>query len=186
MNCNESLGIMLDILYSEEVEPSLAYSFFRHLKECPECDAEFRELVETRGILGHWSEVEESSGQEVSGRGLFTARRLNWWGLVQKAAATVLIIMGAAAAAQEMGLIPEPAANLPEQELSRMINEIVVERQSEGWMVIGEALVTLKEDLDARDRRQNEVFYRDLDEIEERFLSVMEQNREEPGGMTSQ
>ena len=186
MKCNESLGIMLDILYGEEVEPTSAYRFFCHLKECCECDAEFKELVETREILGSWDGVDETPGPETFREGFFQTRRFNWWGLVQKAAATLLIIIGGAAAAQEVGLIPERTASLPEAELARMINDIVVERQAEGWMVIGEALVTLKEDLDAKDRRQTEVFYRDLDEIEERFLAVMEQTRLGSEEMTSQ
>ncbi len=103
---------------------------------------------------------------------------------MQKAAALVLMVFGAAAAGQAVGWIPEKQVELPEEQLIGMINDIVVERQSEGWMVIGRALVSLKEDMDARDRLQQEVFYEDLSEIEERFLRVMEESRPAAGEAT--
>ena len=185
MKCNESVDMMLDIIYGEDVEPSKAYEFYSHLKACAGCDAEFRELSETREMLGGWLKEGEDS---VPDKGLADFRPLrshNWWGTVQKAAALLLMVFGAAAAGQAVGLIPEKKVELPEEQLIGMINDIVVERQSEGWMVIGKALVSLKEDMDARDRLQQEVFYGDLSEIEERFLRVMEESRPGDGEATS-
>lgn len=184
MKCNESIDMMLDIIYGEEVEPHKAYGFFNHLKECGRCDGEFRELAETREMLGGWIKEGEASDPEEGLADLRPVRSFNWWGMVQKAAALVLMVFGAAAAGQAVGLIPEKQVELPEEQLIGMINDIVVERQSEGWMVIGRALVSLKEDMDARDRLQQEVFYEDLSEIEERFLRVMEESRPAAGEAT--
>ena len=83
MECKESIDIMLDIIYGEEVEPSTVYEFFEHLKDCSGCDREFRELTETRVMFREWS-----SGQEVGeAPQVFPVRRKpglrfsgNWWG----------------------------------------------------------------------------------------------------------
>lgn len=186
MKCDESIDIMLDIIYGEEVDPSKAYEFFNHLKSCSRCDQEFRELTETRGMIREWSsdEIVPDSGG-ISGE--FHSRpRVNWWGAVQKIAATVLIFIGGLAAGQAVGLVPKGQVDLPEAQLTRLINDIVVERQSEGWMVIGQALISMKEDMDLREREQTDVFYEDLTDMEERFLRVMEEARLNSREMTSQ
>ena len=186
MKCNESIDTMLDIVYGEEVDPEKAYEFFSHLKGCPGCDREFLELAETRTRLGSWIGKDTAQEQPEASRIHLPARRFNWWGTVQKIAASLLIAAGAIAAGQAVGVIPQKQVQIPEAQLTRMINDIVVERQSEGWMVIGKALVSLKEDVDARDRQQEEVFYEDLNKMEERFLRVMEQNQSKSRELTSQ
>lgn len=187
MKCNESIDIMLNIIYGEEVDPEKAYGFFSHLKECTSCDLEFKELSETRVMLGDWVAEEEEVPEKEAVAGIhLPRRRINWWGTVQKIAATLLIAIGAVAAGQAVGLIPGKQVEIPEGQLTRMINDVVVERQSEGWVVIGKALVSLKEDIDSRDRQQTEVFYEDLTEMEERFLRVMEESRLQSREMTSQ
>ncbi len=186
MKCNESIDIMLNVIYGEEVEPEKVCGFFNHLKECAGCDQEFNEMAETRTMLGSWitedevPEMKKDSGIRLPGR------RMNWWGTVQKIAATLLIAAGAVAAGQAVGLLPQKQVQIPEAQLTRMINDIVVERQSEGWMVIGKALISLKEDVDSRNRQQAEVFYEDLTQMEERFLRVMEENQAKSREMTSQ
>ena len=187
MKCSESIDIMLNVIYGEEVDPEKAYGFFCHLKECASCDAEFRELSETRVMLRDWDTAEEEgSSSEVSAGSYLPRRGFNWWGTMQKIAATLLIITGAVAAGQAVGFIPEKQVEIPEVQLTRMIHDIVVERQSEGWVVIGKALVSLKEDMDSRDQMQTEVFYEDLTEMEMRFLSVMEENQLQSRELTSQ
>jgi hypothetical protein len=186
MKCYESIDIMLDVVYGEEVDPGKAYEFFGHLKECQSCDLEFREMAETRASLGSWIGKDITQELPQVSRIHLPASRFNWWGTVQKIAASLLIAAGAVAAGQAVGIIPQKQVQVPEAQLTRMINDIVVERQSEGWMVIGKALVSLKEDVDARDRQQAEVFYEDLNEIEERFIKVLEQSQSKSRELTSQ
>jgi len=189
MECKESIDIMLDVIYGEEIEPSVTYDFFQHLKECEACGGEFREMTETRSMIRDWvSEKEVPDVPEYVPDIRKPGFRLggNWWGTVQKIAATLLIVVGGIAAAQAVGVIPGKQADIPEAQLTRLINDIVVERQSEGWRVIGQALISLKEDMDLQDREQAEVFYEDLTDMEERFLRIMEEERLNSREMTSQ
>lgn len=187
MKCDDAMSVMLDIIYGEEVAPTKACQFFDHLKGCSRCEGEFRELAETREMLRPMVEGDRNlSAPEHVRLNLPSSRGINWWGIVQKAAAVVLMVFGAAAAGQALGWIPGRQAELPEAELTRMINDVVVERQTEGWMVIGKALVGLKEELNARDRHQEEIFYQDLNEMEERFLRVMEESQPRNRNITSQ
>jgi len=177
---------MMDVIYGEEVEPAKTYAFFSHLKQCDGCDREFRELTETREMLSGWAGEDAIPDPAPMANSSLPLKRLNWWGWVQKAAAVILMVYGGISAGQAVGILPEKEARLPEEQLTRMINDIVVERQSEGWFVIGKALVSLKEDIDARDRQQTEVFYEDLSEMEERFMRVMEGGPLKTGAKTSQ
>ena len=54
MSCATMHERMMDVLYGEELNPDRCLEFFRHLESCPDCKAEYLELVETRSLLAQW------------------------------------------------------------------------------------------------------------------------------------
>ena len=54
MNCDESRELILDVVYGEEVDSRACFNFFRHLDECRDCSAEYKEFLSTREMLKDW------------------------------------------------------------------------------------------------------------------------------------
>ena len=181
MTCDQSSELMMDVLYGEEVHPRQALDFFTHLKDCPRCEQDYAELVETREVLSDWS-VEEAEGPLVH----FDPPRavtgywksIEWGTLLQKVAAGFLILVGAVSVLQSGGLFPRSEVGLSETELTEMIHDVVLARQVEDWKVIGAALLELKEELEAQDRVQMKSVYEDLYSLERRYIDVMEENNQ--------
>jgi hypothetical protein len=101
---------------------------------------------------------------------------IQWWQLLQRAAAGLLILVGALAVIQSVGLLPRADSNLSEAELTEMIHDVVLARQVEDWKVIGAALLELKEEMEAQDRIQMKAVYEDLYSLERRYIEVMDEN----------
>jgi len=172
---------MIDILYGEEIHPRVGFEFFAHIGECDRCRGEYLELIETREMLAGWepeevdSDVAWSPGsKDVSRRGLI----VGWWPLLQKLAAAVLITVGALSVFQSIGVFPASgkAATISEAQLTEVIHDVTLARQVEDWRVIGEALLELKEELEARNQMQLRTVYEDLQTLEQRYVNALEES----------
>jgi hypothetical protein len=174
MDCDAARGLMLDVVYGEEVPPSLAAGFFLHVKQCGDCSDEYLELLETREMLQDWPVPQDEPVRVELPLPKRSASWAGWWPMVQRMAATVLMVAGALYLAQMAGLVPEWRSGPGDEELQRMIHEVVVARQDESLRVIGEALLSIKEELELRDRARIESVYSDLYTMEQRWLETLE------------
>ncbi len=185
MSCDEIRELMMDILYGEEVRPGEAARFFLHLRQCADCSSEYLELLETREMLQGWSlpaeDPEPVRLPESHPRWQIT-RRLP---VLQRIAAAILMLAGAVFLLQSVGLLP--AGNrqpMNEEQLQRMIHEVVVARQDESLRIIGEALLSIKEELELRDRARIDSVYNDIYSMEQRWLETLEsKNRRVSGSL---
>jgi len=179
MTCDRYGELMMDVLYGEEVHPRQAFDFFTHLKDCPRCEQDYAELIETRELLSDWS-VEEAEGPLVNfdPPGAVTGywKSIEWGTLLQRVAAGFLILVGAVSVLQSGGLVPRSEAGLSETALTEMIHDVVLARQVEDWKVIGAALLELKEEMEAQDLVLMKSVYEDLYSLERRYIDVMEEN----------
>lgn len=179
MNCQECLNQMIDVLYGEDNDPRRCYLFFKHLEECPECDREYITLLETRELLGQWEINEQPAfddGQSRFERPKLSGFRAAWWPLVQRIAASVLIVIGIISTLGFTGIWKNPRVMVSQVELAEMVNDMIVARQEEDWRMIGTALIELKEEIEARRRIELQTVYQDLQEIQERYLDALEEN----------
>jgi hypothetical protein len=179
MTCDQCGELMMDILYGEDVLPRQAFDFFSHLKDCPRCEQDYVELLETRELLSDWS-IEEAQEPLVDFKPSSVVTRywksVEWGALFQRVAAGFLILMGAVAVLQSSGLISRSEAGLSESQLTEMIHDVVLARQVEDWKVIGAALLELKEEMEAQDRVHMKSVYEDLYSLENRYIEAMEEN----------
>lgn len=181
MKCEECQAHLVDVLYGERLEPRVMLEFFRHLGACSSCETEYLELTETRERLAEWV----PDGAEMSGFGedarIVSGRfgnRMAWWPLLQKVAATVLILAGLLAVLQGLGIWSRPATGISEDRLAEMVHDIVVARQVEDWKVIGSALLNLKEEIEAKNRVEMRGIYEDLYSLEQRYVQALEENNQ--------
>ncbi len=109
MNCEQSQESMIDVLYGEEVTPRQGFEFFQHLSECPGCNREYMELVETREVLGEWKVGHQNAKERETRQAVLASRpwlgQLRWWPLLQKIAAGFLIVVGVVSILQYMGYL---------------------------------------------------------------------------------
>ncbi len=181
MTCQRYSELMIDILYGEEVRPRLCFEFFAHLGECTECRQEYIELIETREMLAQW-EPEEITGEEVAivrtgfdSRG--SRRNWQWWSLLQKVAAGVLIAVGVFTVFQATGILPaRDSAAVSEAQLTEVIHDVTLARQVEDWRVIGEALLELKEELEMKNQMEIRAVYEDMQNLEQRYVHALEES----------
>src|SRR5690606_6928759 len=169
MNCQTCHNELIDVLYGEDIEPSRAYLFFKHLDECPDCHQEYLELLETRELLQEWEIHEEFApiGSRSRYERSYLARlRSNWWPWMQRIAAGVLIMIGLASTLQYLGVWKNPRMMVSQVELAEMVNDMIVARQEEDWRMIGTALLDLKEEIETRRRIELQTVYQDLQEIQ--------------------
>lgn len=186
MNCQQSRELMMDILYGEEENSDASFSFIDHLKDCYDCDLEYRELIKTREWLQRWElpgQMPEEDGPIVDfhpTRGVVArgqrARLWYWTGVVSRVAAMVLMVLGAVSLLRSAGVIAE-AGNLTvsEEELATLVNDMVIAKQNEDWNLFARAMMGLKEDIDLQRRQDMNMVYEDLGVLERRYLTVWEQ-----------
>ena len=167
MSCNTMHERMMDVLYGEELNPDRSLEFFRHLESCPDCKAEYLELVETRSLLGQWDlgqavpEQPAGTGAKVLGflRGI---DRSPAWRVVYKAAACILILLGMTVIARDLGWVEQADLQVTRQELETTINDVVVARQEEERRLIGQYVIQVRDDLE-RDMGQIHQYLQVLD-----------------------
>jgi hypothetical protein len=173
---------MMDVLYGEEVRPRICFDFFEHLGECSKCRQEYVELVETREMLAEW-ETEDLRGDLVGIPQAFVSSSLkpraslNWWPLLQKVAAGVLIAVGAFWIFQAIGILPAPdTLAVSEAQLTEVIHDVTLARQVEDWHEIGRALLNLKEEMDAKNRLEMRAIYETMQDLEQRYVNALEES----------
>lgn len=182
MNCDESRDAMIGILYGEEPSSRVCFDFFKHLDACPDCSAEYGELLGTREMLQGW-EVEEAdeplrrvTKSEGAAR---TAKRwvnAGWWPVLQKLAAGFLILMGGSSIFQHYGYLGGPKVLVSEQQLTEMVQDLVVANQAEERQVVRQAMVKMKDDLDLERRQDMREVYNYLVSLEQRYANNLEEN----------
>ena len=179
MNCEHSRERMIDFLYGEELGPDQSFAFFQHLQECAECKQEYRELVETREVLAQWNGTDEVPAEEawiVPANFPTRSGPRWWWTMLPKVAAGILIALGVLSIAQNLGWWERRQLGVTEQELTVMLHDLTVLRQTEDQRMIGAMLLQVKDDLEQA-RRQ------DLALVYDTFLQDLERqsvvNREE-------
>jgi hypothetical protein len=180
---------MVDALYSEDISPRTSFEFFEHLSGCKPCKEEYFELVETRELLSEWTFDEGAEMNESPQLGIVDLgfkKRIEWWPLIQKIAAGVLILFGIVAIFQSSGLLPRSTAGMSEQQLTQIIHDLVVARQVEDWKVIGAALLNLKEELEAQNRLGMRTVYKDLNDLQQRYVEALEENNRQVSTLISQ
>lgn len=176
MNCQQIRERMMDVLYGEEVEARRCFEFFEHLDGCPDCRKEYLELLQTRELLARWElpEGELERGETFSPL-RFLPGWISWRGLA-RAAAGILMALGVLWILQAGGFWPDRRVLVSEQQLVEMVNDVVVARQAEDWRIIGAALLELKEEMERRRRVEMQVFYDDLQALEQRYVAALEEN----------
>ena len=178
MNCQRCTELMMDILYGEDVSPRGCFEFFEHLGTCDRCRDEYLELLETREMLGEWA-AEEIVPPEVetpSAVAWKPRRRVQWWPLMQKVAAGVLILVGAFSIVQSFGVLPSRNMVASEARLAEFIHDVTLAQREDDWRMIGEALLSLKEEVDAQNRLGMENVYQDMRSQEKRFVEALEES----------
>ena len=179
MNCKTMHERMMDVLYGEDLDPDRCLEFFRHLDGCSACASEYRELVETRSLLGRWdpgrtvSEPRAGSGGKVLGF-LRRAGESPAWKVVYRVAASVLILLGMTVIARDLGWAERTeraALEVTREELETMINDVAVSRQAEERRIIGQFLIRVRDDIEEERRR-------DMNRIQE-YLRVLERQQVE-------
>lgn len=174
MTCEQSHELAIDVLYGEEMDSRKCFQFFKHLDECGDCNREYLEIIETREMLREWKvEEKESLGQRIT---RITRIGKNWWLMVQKVAAGFLIVVGAIAILQYMGYLGGRQITVSQPQLTQMVNDLIVTRQSQERQLIGAALVRLKEDLDLQRRDDMREVYNYLVSLERRYVENLEEN----------
>ena len=174
MKCSQIQQEMMGILYGELLDSHVCFEFFRHLKGCQDCNREYLELVETRGMLSEWK-VEERLESEMgpfeatapaaaSVPGPAQPAPESWWRsnlpefrpLLQKAAAVVLMVAGALALLQQAGFSigGEQVVQFTEPELQRYIDLVVEDNLEAERNRIDKQLQVLWEDLRMEQHRQ--------------------------------
>ncbi len=187
MNCEEAREKMVDILYGEENDMTSQFLFFKHLKGCSECNDEYLELLGTREMLAEWNEPEEEDEPRRQpalphARPVWK-RQVHWWGLLQRVAAGILILVGIVSVMQQMGYLGGRRAMVSQKELTEMVQDMIVANQQKERQLIGKMLVMIKEDMQLQqDANMQEVRdyltaierrYRDSQETNERYLKTL-------------
>jgi hypothetical protein len=172
---------MVDVLYGEEVSPRIAFEFFRHLSSCPECEAEYLELLETRELLGSWEDPVSEKHLDNAIQGRIKAKwrfpRIAWFPAIQKIAAGFLILVGIFALLQAVGLVPLPndrAIVVSDQQLAELIHDVMVEKQMEDWKALASALMSWKEQIELQNRQGINGIYQEMDEMKHRYILALE------------
>ncbi|RPJ85030.1 MAG: hypothetical protein EHM18_11080 [Acidobacteria bacterium] len=184
MNCDESRELILDVVYGEEVPSRSCFDFFKHLDSCPDCTSEYREFLSTREMLQSW-QLEEPSAAESSvksaARPWMQGRRFlldsgSWWGMLQKVAAGVLILMGIASIFQHYGYLGGRKVMVSEQQLTEMVHDMIVVSQAQERRVIGQELIRFSEAVDLQRNQDLQDVYNNLVSLEQRYTDNLEEN----------
>jgi hypothetical protein len=182
MTCEQCRERMIDVMYGEEVPPRLSYEFFAHLNVCGSCDREYRELLETREALAEWklpANLGGESDSEASAGPWSSGRWRKWLPDIGRIAAGIMVLFGAISLLQSVGLVPGRNQPVSEKRVEQMVQDLVVARQQETLKVIGQALLDIKEDMEDRNKVNLQTVYGDLYSLEEKYLTVLEENNQQ-------
>lgn len=180
MNCEQSQERMIDVLYGEEVNPRQGFEFFQHLSECPGCNREYMELVETREILGEWkvghqNAKERETRQAVLASGPWLGQ-VRWWPLLQKIAAGFLIVVGVVSILQYMGYLGGKRLVISERQLTETVQDMIVAQQTQERQLMLRALLRVKEDVELQQRTNVDQLEQYLISLEQRYVENLEEN----------
>lgn len=180
MHCEQSQEKMIDVLYGEEVTPRQGFEFFQHLSQCPGCNQEYLELVETRETLGEWK-VGHQKAQENETRQAVLAFRpwpvqVRWWTVLQKIAAGFLIVVGAVSILQYLGYLGGQRLVVSERQLTETVQDMIVAQQTEERQLMLRALLRVKEDVELQQRTNSDQLEQYLISLEQRYVENLEEN----------
>lgn len=182
MNCQQVQEKLMDMLYGEECDSHLVFSFFEHLNQCGRCQAEYLELLQTREQLATWS-IEPLPARETLPKSAASRRaswsrisRSAWWVWTQRVAAIFLMIVGAISILQSMGIGKDRYVRVDQQQLSQMMSDMIEARLESERTLVGKAMLTLGEELDMRRRSDMNQVQNRLVAIQEQYLNNLEQN----------
>jgi len=184
MNCDESRELILDVVYGEEVPSRSCFDFFKHLDSCPDCTSEYREFLSTREMLQSW-QLEEPSAAEAgvssAARPWMQIRRFrwisgSWWGMLQKVAAGVLILIGIVSIFQHFGYLGGRKLMVSEKQLTEMVQDMIVVNQAEERHMIGQTLILFREDVELQRNQDLQDVYNNLVSLEQRYTDNLEEN----------
>ena len=180
MKCEQSQEGMIDVLYGEEEDPRRGFEFFQHLNECPDCNREFLELLETREKLGEWKVEYQGESHPDTGQAAFATqplfRRIGWWSLLQKVAAGCLIMVGLVSILQYMGYLGGQRLVVSERQLTETVQDMIVTQQLEERQLMLRALLRVKEDIELRERDNLGQLQQYLVTLEQRYIENIEEN----------
>lgn len=137
MNCAAVRDLLMDVLYGEEHDPRKCFAFFAHIQECRSCEAEYMELVDTRSRLSEWTVADPPKSAIGSGtafRGASNVRRLKIvphgvWQWTQRAAAAILMLLGAAALFDYAGVhLQGKPVEVSQAQLQALANDLLEEK----------------------------------------------------------
>ncbi len=182
MNCEQSQERMIDVLYGEEVNPRQGFEFFQHLSECPGCNREYMELVETREILGEWkvghqNAKEREIRQAVLASGPWLGQ-VRWWPVLQKIAAGFLIAVGVVSILQSMGYLGGKRLVISERQLTETVQDMIVDQQTQERQLMLRALLRVKEDVELQQRTNVDQIEQYLISLEQRYVDNLEENNQ--------
>lgn len=180
MNCEQGQERMIDVLYGEEVSPRQGFEFFQHLSECPGCNREYMELVETREILGEWkvghqNEKARETRQAVLASGPWLSQ-VRWWPLLQKIAAGFLIVVGVVSILQSMGFLGGKRMVISERQLTETVQDMIVDQQTQERQLMLRALLRVKEDVELQQRTNVDQLEQYLISLEQRYVDNLEES----------
>ncbi len=177
MKCGEIQERMIDALYGEEMNSREGVEFFKHLGECSDCNLEYLELLETREKLGDWKvEHQQEKGFEVDDNPHRFLRGVAWWTLLQKVAAGVLIVVGAISILQYMGYGGGERLVISQQQLTEMVQDMIVAQQVKERGLMLRALLEVREDIELRERDNFGQMQQYLVTLEQRYIENIEEN----------
>jgi hypothetical protein len=181
MNCDESREKMMDALYGEDPDARWMFSFFQHLKTCEECSQEYLELLETRQMLSKWEIAPEEAGAgpaKQTRRSWRPSTPMRWWPAIQKMAAGFLILVGVLAVLQQMGYLGSKRLMVSEQQMTEMIQDLILVNQARERQLMGQLLVHMKEDLQLERSSELREVQEYLMSLEERYIETLERNEQ--------
>ncbi len=180
MNCEQSQERMIDVLYGEEVNSRQGFEFFQHLSDCPGCNREYMELVETREILGEWKVGHQNAEEGETRQAVLASRhwlgQVRWWPAFQKIAAGFLIVVGVLSILQSMGYLGGKRLVISEQQLTETVQDMIVAQQTQERQLMLRALLTVKEDVELQQRTHVDQLEQYLISLEQRYVDNMEEN----------
>ncbi|MCH7803366.1 MAG: hypothetical protein IH937_04720 [Acidobacteria bacterium] len=180
MNCEQSQERMIDVLYGEEVNPRQGFEFFQHLSECPDCNREYMELVETREILGEWKVGHQNVKERETRQAVLASRpwlsQVRWWPLLQKIAAGFLIVVGVMSILQYMGYLGGKRLVISERQLTETVQDMIVAQQTQERQLMLRALLRVKEDVELQQRTHVDQLEQYLISLEQRYVDNLEEN----------
>ena len=171
MTCELAQERMIDVLYHEGESPAQSAEFFRHLDGCSSCRNDFLGLIQARQWLGAWDIEEEEAVAPTKVR---PASGFNWWSALQKLAASVLIVVGAVSIFRGTGLWGD-SLSVSERQLMELVTDIVVSRQTEHELVIGNVLRSVADSASLQQAAYQQDLGLRLQVLEESILQASEE-----------